>query len=249
MQEGTYATTASSGKPAQRSRLGSGPSSSPPAGNPTVSDQQRIPLQSDGKAGEARALAVMERELAQAKALSHPLRFRILGILGEREASPKELAGELDEKLHTVMYHVDWLAGKKPANSVPLIELIDLDRRRGGVMHIWKRIDRPYIDSAAALELSRAVREDTTAAVLPLVLGDIRSAQKAGTFDGHPLRSLMRMHDEFDDQGMHEAAEAVEAYVETLKGIAGRSKNRIANGAEGFPVATETLVFQVPKLY
>ena len=40
------------------------------------------------------------------KALSHPLRVRILALLQERTASPRELAEWLDATLGTVSYHV-----------------------------------------------------------------------------------------------------------------------------------------------
>ena len=40
------------------------------------------------------------------KAMSHPLRVRILARLAERTASPNELAEWLDAPLGTVAYHV-----------------------------------------------------------------------------------------------------------------------------------------------
>ena len=40
------------------------------------------------------------------KAMSHPLRVRILALLDERIASPVELAGWLDATLGTSAYHV-----------------------------------------------------------------------------------------------------------------------------------------------
>ena len=40
------------------------------------------------------------------KAMSHPLRVRILAMLDERTASPVELAGWLGASLGTVAYHV-----------------------------------------------------------------------------------------------------------------------------------------------
>jgi DNA-binding transcriptional ArsR family regulator len=40
------------------------------------------------------------------KALSHPLRVRILALLQERTASPRERADWLDATLGTVSYHV-----------------------------------------------------------------------------------------------------------------------------------------------
>jgi hypothetical protein len=190
-----------------------------------------------------------DRETARAKALSHPLRHEILLALAEREASPKELADETGAKLHTVMYHFRWLAGREPANDVPLIELIDTDTRNGGIQHIWKAIERPLVNRDAAADLPRSVREESSASIIPRVVDDIIGAQRAGTFDAHPQRSLLRFHGEFDEEGMQQAAQAAEAHLAAMEEIAAESANRIANGADGFPVASETLVFQVPGIY
>lgn len=40
------------------------------------------------------------------KALAHPLRIRLLALLGDREASPVQLAEHVDATLGTVAYHV-----------------------------------------------------------------------------------------------------------------------------------------------
>ena len=44
------------------------------------------------------------------KALAHPLRVRILGVLQDRVASPSDLAEELNAPLGNVSYHVRILA-------------------------------------------------------------------------------------------------------------------------------------------
>ena len=66
------------------------------------------------------------------KALSHPLRVRILAILQERTASPVELAQVLEGTLGTVSYHVRTL------HQLGLIELVDETRVRGAVEHHYK---------------------------------------------------------------------------------------------------------------
>src|SRR4051794_36963666 len=59
------------------------------------------------------------------KAIAHPLRHRILAILNERIASPKEIADELGERLPNVSYHV------KTLDELGAIELVDTQPRRG----------------------------------------------------------------------------------------------------------------------
>src|SRR5215212_7372531 len=58
------------------------------------------------------------------KAMSHPLRVRILALLDERAASPVELAGWLGATLGTVAYHVRTL------ERIGLIELVHETRVR-----------------------------------------------------------------------------------------------------------------------
>ena len=63
------------------------------------------------------------------KAMSHPLRVRILALLDERAASPVELAGWLGATLGTTAYHVRTL------ERIGLIELVRETRVRGAVEH------------------------------------------------------------------------------------------------------------------
>jgi DNA-binding transcriptional ArsR family regulator len=63
------------------------------------------------------------------KAMSHPLRVRILAMLDERQASPNQLAGWLDASLGTVAYHVRTLL------ACGLIALMIETRVRGAVEH------------------------------------------------------------------------------------------------------------------
>ena len=85
-------------------------SSSSPSGN---TGRNRPP----GETSEARI----------AKALAHPLRARILQRLGERVASPGDLAVELDAPLGVVSYHVRML------RDYDCVELVGTEPRRGAL--------------------------------------------------------------------------------------------------------------------
>src|SRR5437588_2926783 len=69
-----------------------------------------------------------------AKAFSHPLRAKILTILGQRRASPRQLADELGVPLQNLSYHVRALVGLK------LIRLVDVKARRGSIEHYYEAI-------------------------------------------------------------------------------------------------------------
>ena len=73
------------------------------------------------------------------KALSHPLRVRILAILEERAASPVKLADLLDASLGVVAYHVRTL------EQLGLIKLVRTNQVRGAVEHHYRAQPRPTI--------------------------------------------------------------------------------------------------------
>lgn len=69
-----------------------------------------------------------------AKAMSHPLRARILDLLRGNDASPRELAAQLDAPLSTVAYHVRVLV------SLELVRLVSQEPRRGSVEHFYRAL-------------------------------------------------------------------------------------------------------------
>src|SRR5919107_5509795 len=77
-----------------------------------------------------------------AKALSHPMRARILAILNERTASPNEISEMLDERLPNVSYHVRALL------DLECIELVDTAQRRGAIEHYYRAVKRPFFSDA-----------------------------------------------------------------------------------------------------
>jgi DNA-binding transcriptional ArsR family regulator len=73
------------------------------------------------------------------KAMSHPLRVRILALLDERPASPVELSGWLGSTLGTTAYHVRTL------ERLGLIELVAESRVRGAIEHHYRARERPSV--------------------------------------------------------------------------------------------------------
>ena len=67
------------------------------------------------------------------RALAHPIRARIVAVLGDGELSPVELAKELDNSLGVVSYHVRMLA------DAGVLELARTTSRRGAIQHHYRR--------------------------------------------------------------------------------------------------------------
>jgi DNA-binding transcriptional ArsR family regulator len=90
-------------------------------------------------------------ETRMMKALSHPLRWRILEHLAAGPASPSMIATELDEPLGNVSYHVKILLRYKA------IELVETRPVRGALEHVYRAIERPQ---ARLIETARAAGAD-----------------------------------------------------------------------------------------
>ena len=73
------------------------------------------------------------------KALAHPIRMKILAILDEGTATPKDLAAELELPLENVSYHV------RALKELGFIELERTRQVRGAVAHHYRLAARPQI--------------------------------------------------------------------------------------------------------
>ena len=134
----------------------------------------------------------------QHKMLANPLRTRILMALGKREASPKELAELLDEDFQRVCRQVRVL------KEHGFIELVDEDRRRGGVQHFYKATVRPLLDADEWEQIPQVARETNSADILQIIDRDAKEALATGDFDAHRHRVLVQMPLVVDDQGFEE---------------------------------------------
>jgi DNA-binding transcriptional ArsR family regulator len=118
------------------------------------------------------------------KALSHPLRMRILTRLNAGVASPNEMAKEFDESLPLVSYHVRIL------RELECIELVRTTPRRGAIEHHYRALTRAFLDEADWAQLPPSARTAVSNTVLTKAVGDVREAVAAGTFDERTERHL-----------------------------------------------------------
>src|SRR3954453_4056956 len=83
--------------------------------------------------------ATAPREPALAPIVPHPTRARAFTILGERTASPVEIAQEIGKDVGHVGYHVRKLL------QLDLVELVDERPVRGAVEHFYRATHRAYV--------------------------------------------------------------------------------------------------------
>src|SRR6478736_7836619 len=112
-----------------------------------------------------------------AKALAHPLRARILQRLGERVASPGDLAVELGAPLGVVSYHVRML------RDYDCVELVRTEPRRGALQHFYKATARPRLDEDQWRALPAGLRNELAGATIQAVVDDLAAAADAGTLE------------------------------------------------------------------
>jgi hypothetical protein len=137
------------------------------------------------------------------KALSHPVQYRIVMIAGEREVTPTELAEMLDEPLSRIYPQV------RALESADLLELVDTDTRLGGTMHYYRAVMRPVVETEAWDELPLIAREATTAVNTGVVIGEIAASVRAGRFDTHPSRAILRRPIKVDKAGARRIEQAL----------------------------------------
>ena len=124
------------------------------------------------------------------KAMSHPLRVRILALLDERIASPVELSGWLDATLGTVAYHVRTL------ERMGLVELVRETRVRGAVEHHYRSKERPRVSDEAWAAAPPIAKQAAVASSLQTIDAYARAASAAGGFDdgsSHLTRTALRL--------------------------------------------------------
>lgn len=157
------------------------------------------------------------------KALAHPLRVRILGLLEDRTASPSELAEELEAPLGNVSYHVRQLA------ALGLIKLVKKTPRRGAIEHHYKAEARPQITDQAWADVPEIVKRAMIGATLGQISEQVNEAAAEQGFaraEAHVTRTQFAV----DAQGWRELAEELARVLGRLEDVERRAAERLADG-------------------
>jgi DNA-binding transcriptional ArsR family regulator len=162
------------------------------------------------------------------KALSHPLRVRILAILQERTASPVQLAELLDASLGVVSYHVRTL------ERFGLIKLVRTNPVRGAVEHHYRANARPTISDEGWADAAPIAKQAYLSSFLQQIGAYTNAAAAAGGFDradAHFSRTVAKM----DAKGWAQLAKACEQLLAKIDSIETEAAKRIAKDphAEG----------------
>src|SRR6201989_2720296 len=133
-----------------------------------------MPTTANNSSGNHRTRPPGETSEARiAKALAHPLRARILQRLGERVASPGDLALELRAPLGGVRYHARML------RDYDCVELVRTEPRRGALQHFYRATARPTLDEDQWRTLPSGLRKELAGETVQELVNDLGSAADA----------------------------------------------------------------------
>jgi len=155
------------------------------------------------------------------KAMSHPLRVRILAMLDERKASPNQLAGWLDASLGTVAYHVRTL------QQLGLIELVGETRVRGAVEHHYRAKARPMVTEEGWAKAPPIAKQAAVGSSLDVIGEYARASAAAGGFDRTDAQ-LRRAMVRLDARGFAQLSKACDKLLEQAQKIEAAAAERIA---------------------
>jgi DNA-binding transcriptional ArsR family regulator len=176
-----------------------------------------------------------------AKALSHPMRARILVILNERVASPNEIAEMIDERLPNVSYHVRALL------DLGCIELVDTAQRRGAIEHYYRAIVRPFFSDSDWKRIPRSGRQAISDTLLHVIWDDVSESIETGAFDSRADRYLSHSPMRVDEQGWSEIARVMARALGEVEKIESQSARRLKKAKEsGVPTSVVLMQFETP---
>jgi DNA-binding transcriptional ArsR family regulator len=194
-----------------------------------------MPTTSSTPSGSSRTRPPGETSEARiAKALAHPLRARILQRLGERVASPGDLAVELNAPLGVVSYHVRML------RDYDCVELVRTEPRRGALQHFYRATARPNFDEDQWRSLPSGLRGELSGETLQELVDDLGQAADAGMLED-PEVIVTRTPLELDERAFKKLNRLLTRTQEQALQIAAESR---ARDGEVFPTELALLHFK-----
>jgi DNA-binding transcriptional ArsR family regulator len=170
------------------------------------------------------------------KALSHPLRVRMLTVLNQKVSSPSELAEELDEPLGNVSYHMRFLA------DLNMVKLVRTEPRRGAVEHYYEALEPPLISDDDWAQLPAALRRSLSDSTLSQIARDLKGAAKAGGFDRKNIH-VSRLALTLDEQGWDELSEMLSDVLDRARRLQEQSNKRVKR-SDGTTIPTALVLMQ-----
>jgi DNA-binding transcriptional ArsR family regulator len=146
------------------------------------------------------------------KAVAHPVRVRILAMLDEGPASPKQLADRLGASLGVVAYHVRTL------HDLDLLKLVGTRQRRGATEHMYAAVARPSFSDDAWAAMEPVAKQRLLGATLRQIGEYANSSAASGGFDRADA-NVSRLSLRLDEKGWAQLAAASKKWLAEVEKI------------------------------
>jgi DNA-binding transcriptional ArsR family regulator len=154
------------------------------------------------------------------KAVSHPVRVRILAMLDEGPASPKVLADRLGISLGVVAYHVRTL------HELDLLKLVGTRQRRGATEHMYAAVARPSFSDDAWAGMEPVAKQRLLGSMLRQIGEYANSSAAAGGFDRADA-NISRIALKLDEKGWKQLAAASKKWLAEVQKIEEGAQKRL----------------------
>jgi DNA-binding transcriptional ArsR family regulator len=159
------------------------------------------------------------------RAISHPIRIRLLAMLEEEPASPVILASKLDQPLGTIAYHVRTLY------DLGLLKLVSTRQRRGATEHYYKTTGHPHSSEEAWEGLDAISKQRLLTALIVKATDYATRSAAAGGFDAteaHISTNALKL----DQRGYEALATESRKWLAKVEEIEQKSAERLAKGSD-----------------
>jgi DNA-binding transcriptional ArsR family regulator len=175
-------------------------------------------------------------------AVAHPVRCLALSILGDREASPSEIARECGLEVSKVGYHVTALV------EAGLVEEVRHRQVRGAVEHFYRAVTRPHISSEEEEALSIEERKSFARTIWSMATANASTALESGALVERSDHHLTRVPVRLDERGWSDLAEAYQGLLDRIFEIQAESAERLGGQPDdpGIPVVAFQALFEMP---
>jgi len=154
------------------------------------------------------------------KAVSHPVRVRILAMLDEGPASPKVLADRLGISLGVVAYHVRTL------HELDLLKLVGTRQRRGATEHMYAAVARPSFSDDAWAGMEPVAKQRLLGSMLRQIGEYANASAAAGGFDRADA-NISRIALKLDEKGWKQLAAASKKWLAEAQKIEEGAQKRL----------------------
>ncbi|HTW12603.1 MAG TPA: winged helix-turn-helix domain-containing protein [Solirubrobacteraceae bacterium] len=172
------------------------------------------------------------------RAISHPIRIRLLAMLEEEPSSPVILANKLDQPLGTIAYHVRTLY------DLGLLKLVSTRQRRGATEHYYQTTSHPRGTEEAWEQLDSVSKQRLLTAMLARANDYASRSAAAGGFDAkdsHLTTSALKL----DAKGWTALAKEAKKWLAKAEQIEQEAAARIeANPESQVDVGLNIMLFE-----